>query len=46
MNGRVAKKIRRAARRNWIEYVKAIRGWPFSVRLRFAWEILFSGKWK
>lgn len=41
MNGRVAKKIRREAKRNWLEYVKAVKQWPFEARFRFAWHILF-----
>ncbi len=42
MNGRVVKKIKKAAKRNWIEYVDALRQWPFRNRLRFAWYILFG----
>lgn len=42
MNSRVAKKIRKYSRRNWIEYYKAMRKWPFMVRVRFSWSLLFG----
>lgn len=42
MNGRVAKKIRKYSRRNWLEYVAAVKQWPFQARLRLAWYILFK----
>lgn len=34
------RKARKLARANWMEYYLAIKKWPFSVRLRFAWDIL------
>jgi hypothetical protein len=40
MNGRVAKKIRKYSRRQFLEYVAAVRKWPFRARLRFAWLIV------
>jgi len=40
MNGRIAKKLKKYSKRNWIEYVEAISEWPFSARLRFAWHIV------
>ena len=46
MNGRVAKKIRKYSKRNWIEYVQALRAWPFNARLRFCWHIMFSKQTK
>ena len=42
MNGRVAKKIQRAAKRNWQEYVREIKKWSFMTRLRYCWYILFG----
>jgi len=42
MNGRVAKKIRKYSKRNWLEYVAVVKKWPFMARLRFAWYILFK----
>ena len=41
MNGRISKKIRKYSRRNWIEYVREVKKWPFMARWRFAWYILF-----
>jgi len=46
MNSRVAKKIRRHSRRAWVEYFQAIREWPFTTRLHFCWDVLFSFRWK
>ena len=46
MNGRVAKKVRKYSRRNWIEYFQTIREWPFHTRLHFCCDILFSFRWK
>ncbi len=42
MNGRVAKKIRKYSKANWIEYVHAVKQWPLSARIRFSWYILFG----
>lgn len=42
MNGRMAKKVRKYSQRNWMEYFHAIRQWPFGVRLRFCWQVLFG----
>lgn len=42
MNGKLAKKLRQYSKRNWIEYVRAVKQWPLSARLRFAWHIVFS----
>ena len=42
MNGRLAKKVRKYSKRNWMEYVNAIQQWPWTVRLRFCWHILFG----
>jgi len=41
MNGRVAKKLRKYSKRNWLEYVEAVKQWPLNARFRFAWYILF-----
>jgi len=46
MNGRIAKKIRRHSQRAWVEYFQAIRQWPFTTRLHFCWDVLFSPRWK
>jgi len=40
MNGRIAKKIKKYSKRNWIEYVEALCEWPLMARLRFAWFII------
>ena len=40
MNGRVAKKIRKYSKRNFLEYVEAVREWPFMARLRLTWYLL------
>jgi len=44
MNGRVAKKVhkeaRKLARANWFEYLNAILSWPYANRLKFAWYII------
>jgi len=42
MNGRVAKKIRKYSKRNFLEYVRAVEEWPFSARWRLCWHILFG----
>jgi len=44
MRGTVARKLRKYAKRNWMEYVQAIAEWPFSARWRFAWQIVFHAK--
>ncbi len=44
MRGTVAKKIKKYSKRNWMEYVNALKQWPLSNRLRFCWHILFSKK--
>jgi len=44
MNGRMAKKIRKYSKRNWMEYVDEVKRWPFSARWRFAQYILFHKK--
>ena len=41
MNGRVAKKIRKYTKRNFIEYATEVRKWSFVIRWRFCWYILF-----
>ena len=40
MNSKVAKKIRKYSKRNWIEYVDALMKWPYKNRLQFAWYIV------
>lgn len=42
MNARMAKKIRKYSKRNWMEYYTAIRQWPFGTRLHFCWNVLFG----
>ena len=42
MNGKVAKKIRKYSKRNWMEYYQAMQDWPFSSRFRFAWQLVFG----
>jgi len=44
MNGRMAKKVRKYTKRNFIEYAREVKKWPFLTRWRFCWYILFSGK--
>ena len=44
MNGRIAKKIKKYAKRNYLSYLTEIRTWPFSNRLRLAWWLLFGKK--
>ena len=48
MRGKLAKKIRKHAIKiataNWLQYASDISNWPFRVRLRFAWDILFRAK--
>ena len=46
MRGTVVKKIRKYARRNWIEYVNALMEWPYRARLRFAWYLIKPRKKK
>lgn len=41
MRNKLAKKVRKYSRRNWIEYYQAMHKWPFSARLRFCWQLLF-----
>ena len=42
MNGRLAKAIRKANKRHWQEYYKAMREQKFMVRFDFAWWLLFG----
>jgi len=42
MNQRVAKKPRRYSRRNWREYLEEVATWPFRMRFRLAWHIIFT----
>ncbi len=42
MNGRLAKKIKQMTKRNGREYLKELKGWSFSNRLRLAWWIIFG----
>jgi len=42
MNARLAKKLRRAAERNWRFYLIQLKKQPFMVRLRTAWWLLFG----
>ena len=42
MNSRTAKKIRKYSKRNFLEYVEAVWGWPLSNRLGLCLHILFS----
>ena len=42
MNGRVAKKIRRTSRRQFLEYIEMVKEWPLRDRLWFAWHIVFT----
>ena len=44
MRGKVVKKIRKYSKRNWFEYVEALRQWPFMARLRFCWYIIKGKK--
>ena len=40
MNSRVARKIRKYSRRQFLEYVVMVRQWPFKARLQFCWHIM------
>ena len=42
MRGKIAKKLRKYSKRNWFEYVAAVKSWPLKARLRFTWYILFD----
>jgi len=42
MNQRIVKKIKKYAKRNWMEYLKEVKQWPFSNRWRLCWFILFG----
>ena len=44
MNNKLAKKLRKYSKRNWLEYASAICNWPFMWRLRFARDIVFNAK--
>lgn len=44
MNSRLAKKVRKYTKRNFIEYATEVKRWSFATRWRFCWYILFSGK--
>ena len=44
MNNKLAKKIRKVGKRDWIEYYMAMQKWPFLARLRFSWHLLFGKK--
>jgi len=42
MNGRLAKKVRKYTKRNFLEYVEAVKLWPLSARWRLCWHILLK----
>jgi len=42
MNNRIVKKIRKAYRRPWLEYLDQVKEWPWEHRWRLAWWILFG----
>ena len=42
MNSKVAKKLRKYTKRNFFEYVGAVRQWPFTARWRLCFYILFG----
>lgn len=44
MRGKLAKKIRKYSKRDWLEYVRAICEWPLMNRIRFACQIVFQAK--
>lgn len=44
MNEKVAKKIRKQAKRNWMEYIAALYDLPLRTRLLFAWHIITKYK--
>jgi len=46
MNSRTAKKIRKYSKRSWWVYFNAIREWPWTVRLRFCWQVMFGVRLK
>ena len=40
MSQKIAKKIRKATKYNYIVYVKAVEKWPYIARWRFAWHLI------
>jgi len=42
MNGKLAKKLRKYVKRDWIVYLNAVKEWPFWVRWRLCWWIMFG----
>lgn len=44
MGTRQAKKLRKYTRLSYFEYLAAIKSWPFTVRVRLCWHILFDRK--
>lgn len=44
MNGRMAKKLKRLAKKNAIEYLRELAGYKFWNRWLFAWWLLFGNK--
>lgn len=44
MNGRVARKIRQAVKRDWIQYLRDIKDLSFWERVGLAWWIVFGNE--
>jgi len=44
MNGRLAKAIRKAARKDAIEYLKELAKYPLWNRILFSWWLVFGNK--
>ncbi len=40
MRGKLAKKIHKYSRRQFLEYMEMVKEWPFKARLRLAWSIV------
>ena len=40
MNGQLAKKLRKLARRNFMQFYLELCKWPFHHRLRFCWALM------
>lgn len=46
VRGKVAKKLRKIGKHDWIEYYLAMQNWEFSARWRFCWKLLFGKRGK
>ena len=42
MNDKIAKKVRKYTKRNFLQYANEVRKWSWITRWRYCWYILFS----